>query len=333
MQLRAPPSPSGVQSWLSMFSALLLLFAFPIYAIELDIHSDDSIKQAAKTIAKGLTAYYTGHRPGDVPGNLPAPYPWWEAGAMFGALVDYWFYTGDSSYNEITTQALLHQASPSRNFMPLNQTQAEGNDDQSFWAITAMAAAERNFPNPPPDQPQWLALVQGTFNSQAARWNTETCGGGLKWQIYQFNRGFTYKNTIANGCFFHIAARLATYTNNQTYADWAEKTWDWMERIGLVSNNYHFFDGTDDLKNCSDINHIQWTYNAGVNLLGAAHMYHYAAKNGKSASKASSTASASSSTKTQTSCSKSPASPMAHAKQTNSPSKPTYPAGWLPQPK
>lgn len=30
---------------------------------------------------------------------------------MFGALVDYWYYTGDSSYNEVTTQALLFQVS------------------------------------------------------------------------------------------------------------------------------------------------------------------------------------------------------------------------------
>ncbi|OAX77967.1 hypothetical protein ACJ72_07728 [Emergomyces africanus] len=235
----------------------------------------DSIKAAAKILAKGLTSYYTGNRPGDVPGNLPAPYYWWEAGAMFGALIDYWFYTGDDTYNAITTQAMLHQASEDRNFMPLNQTRSEGNDDQSFWAIAAMAAAERNFPNPPPDQPQWLALVQGTFNSQAQRWDTETCGGGLKWQIFRFNNGFNYKNTISNGCFFHIAARLATYTNNQTYADWAEKAWDWMERIGLMTENYHFYDGADDLLNCTQINKLQWTYNAGVNLLGAAHMFHY----------------------------------------------------------
>ena len=35
--------------------------------------------------------YYTGNRTGDVPGNLPAPYYWWEAGGMFGIMVDYWY--------------------------------------------------------------------------------------------------------------------------------------------------------------------------------------------------------------------------------------------------
>ncbi|PGG99017.1 hypothetical protein AJ79_08716 [Helicocarpus griseus UAMH5409] len=275
MQLRTTSSHSTAPSWLSTLSTLLLLIALPIRAIELDIDNDDSIKNAAKQIAKGLTSYYTGHRPGDTPGNLPAPYYWWEAGAMFGALIDYWSYTGDDSYNAITTQGMIHQASEDRNFMPPNQTKAEGNDDQGFWGMAAMSAAERNFPNPPPEQPQWLALVQATFNSQAARWDSATCGGGLKWQIFRFNNGFNYKNTISNGCFFNMAARLATYTNNGTYAEWAEKTWDWSRQVGLISPDFHFFDGTDDTTNCSNLNRIQWTYNAGVYLLGAAHMFHH----------------------------------------------------------
>ena len=61
---------------------------------------------AAKQVAAGMVNYYTGDRPGDVPGNLPAPYYWWEAGAMFGALIDYWYFTGDDQYNAITMQAM-----------------------------------------------------------------------------------------------------------------------------------------------------------------------------------------------------------------------------------
>ncbi|KAI1973868.1 hypothetical protein LOZ53_003214 [Ophidiomyces ophidiicola] len=259
-----------------VFVCALAVTSLPIAsAIHLDLNSDASIKKAAKIVASGMTAYYTGHLPGDVPGNLPPPYFWWESGAMFGALIDYWFYTGDSTWNKITTQALLHQASASNNFMPPNQSRTLGNDDQSFWGMSAMAAAERNFPNPPSDQPQWLALAQGVFNSQAVRWDTETCNGGLKWQIFRFNNGYNYKNTISNGCFFSLAARLALYTGNQTYADWAVKAWDWTHRIGLMSPEYKFFDGSDDKLNCSQVNHMQWTYNAGVYLHGAANMYNY----------------------------------------------------------
>ncbi|OKL62430.1 Mannan endo-1,6-alpha-mannosidase DCW1 [Talaromyces atroroseus] len=222
-----------------------------------------------------MMTYYTGNQPGDNPGNLPSPYYWWEAGAMFGALVDYWAYTGDSTWNDMTTQALLWQASPDADFMPQNQTMTEGNDDQSFWAMAALSAAERNFPNPPANKPQWLALAQAAFNSQAARWDDSSCQGGLRWQIFTWNNGFDYKNTISNGCFFNIAARLAKYTDNQTYADWAEKTWKWTVDVGYLTSEYRFWDGANIATNCSNYNKIEWTYNSGVYLLGAANMYNF----------------------------------------------------------
>jgi len=192
---------------------------------------------------------------------------------MFGSLVDYWYYTGDPTYNNITTQALLFQSGPNFDYMPPNQTKTEGNDDQGFWAMAAMSAAEVKFPDPPANQPQWLALAQAVFNTQVVRWDNATCRGGLRWQIFTFNNGYNYKNTISNGCFFNLAARLGRYTGNTTYLRWAEETWDWTAGVGLMSNDYHFFDGTDVVINCTEVNHIQWSYNAGVYLLGAATMW------------------------------------------------------------
>ncbi|KIW00946.1 uncharacterized protein PV09_07472 [Verruconis gallopava] len=249
-------------------------------AITLDTSSTDSIKQAASTAAWGMVKYwYTGNNTGDVPGNLPAPYYWWEAGGFFGTLIDYWYYTGDTTYNNITTQAILHQIGADSDFMPSNQTKDEGNDDQSFWAFTALAAAEYNYPAPPSGYASWLALVQAVFNEQAARWDTTTCGGGLRWQIFTFNTGYTYKNSISNGCFFNIAARLGRYTGNTTYLDWANKAWDWVSAIGLMDSSYHFFDGTEDTSNCTSLDHVQWTYNQGVFLYGAAIMWNVSATN------------------------------------------------------
>lgn len=138
-----------------------------------------------------------------------------------------------------------------------------------------MAAAENNFPNPPAGQPQWLALAQAVFNLQADRWDTMLCNGGLRWQVFFYEPGYNYKNTISQGCFFNLASRLARYTNNATYAEWAAKSWDWTSQIGLISNDYAFYDGTDGTQNCTSLNHIQWTYNAGVFLHGCANMYDY----------------------------------------------------------
>lgn len=194
---------------------------------------------------------------------------------MFGALVEYWYYTGDSQWNDITTQALLHQTGTAKNLMPANQSRTLGNDDQAFWALSVMSAAEVWYPNPPDNEPQWLELAQAVFNTQVPRWDEKTCGGGLKWQVFSFNVGYNYKNTVSNGCFFNLASRLAVYTGNESYAEWAERAWDWMFDVGLAGPDYQFFDGTDDLHNCTDVNRVQWSYNAGAMLLGAANMFHF----------------------------------------------------------
>ncbi|KAJ9623277.1 hypothetical protein H2203_006217 [Taxawa tesnikishii (nom. ined.)] len=250
-----------------------LLAAQSVAGLDLNLQDESSIRSAASTVAYGMMKYYNGNTTGNIPGLLPGPYYWWEAGAMFGAMIDYWYYTGDTSYNDVVTQAMLFQVGPDEDYMPPNQTKSEGNDDQGFWGMAAMSAAEVNYPNPPDTQPQWLALAQAVFNSQAIRWDNSTCAGGLRWQIFTFNNGYNYKNTISNGCFFNLAARLGAYTGNQTYIDWAETMFDWVQAIGLMGPNYQFYDGTDDTLNCTQLNHIQWSYNAGVYLLGAATMW------------------------------------------------------------
>lgn len=144
-----------------------------------------------------------------------------------------------------------------------------------FWAFAAMSAAELKFADPPPQKPSWLSLAQAVFNLQASRWDTSTCGGGLRWQIFPLNSGYDYKNTISNGGFFQLASRLARYTNNGTYAEWADKMWDWWSSTPLLSSNWEINDGSATGKNCTDASHLQWTYNYGVFLLGAANMYNY----------------------------------------------------------
>ncbi|PKK43711.1 hypothetical protein CI102_14294 [Trichoderma harzianum] len=255
---------------------LLLTASQLTTAYDLDPDSPDSIKSISKDIAEDMVSFYHGNEPGQTPGILPDPYTWWYAGAMMGTLIDYWYYTGDDTYNAITTQALVFQASETRDYMPRNQTLVEGNDDQGFWGLSVMSAAEYKFPDPPPNQPQWLALAQAVFNTQAARWDSENCGGGLRWQIFQWNNGYSYKNSISQGCFFALGARLARYTGNQTYADWAEKTWDWMWNIQLIDHTtWGVYDGAGIETQCTNKTIDQFTYNAGSMILGAAAMYNF----------------------------------------------------------
>ncbi|KAK3317927.1 putative dfg5 protein [Apodospora peruviana] len=258
-----------------------LMVAAAHAALDVDLASADSIKSVAKLVASNLMSYYHGDEPGNIPGILPGPPPagpyyWWEGGALWGAMMDYWRATGDATYNAQTQAALIFQAnSPQDNFMPPNWTASLGNDDQGFWGMSAMTAAESKFANPKPSDPQWLALAQAVFNTQAARWDEEQCNGGLRWQIPLANNGYNYKNSITNAIFFNLAARLARYTGNDTYARWATRTWDWTEGVGYIDADYNVYDGAHVEANCTDINKAQFSYTAAIFLQGLGFMYDY----------------------------------------------------------
>ena len=255
------------------------------HALDLDIASVDSVRSTASTLAYDMMTYYSGNQSGQIPGLLPGPcqsdacYYWWEAGAMFGSLINYWEYTQDDSYNHVVTQALQFQVGPYQNFNPPNQSRNMGVDDQDFWAFAAMDAAEAGLPDVGGDAPSWLGLAQAVYNFQSALWDDATCGGGMRWQVFSFNAGYNLKNTISNGGNFQLAARLARYTGNQTYADWADRMWNWIEASPLFyrqDNILYIWDNTDaDKNNCSDVERHAWSYNYGTMLVGAAHMYNY----------------------------------------------------------
>ncbi|RMZ74919.1 hypothetical protein DV738_g5682, partial [Chaetothyriales sp. CBS 135597] len=272
-----------------MLISTLLCFVASAMAIELDISSRDSIKSAASTITYNMMTYYQGNLTGQVPGllpgslscdpNNPAIYCWWEAGAMWGQLINYWQYTNDSTYNEVTSEALQFQRGPQNNFNPPNQTRSMGIDDQAFWGFSALDAVEANFPESTADgDPSWLALAQAVFNFQSAFWDTAVCGGGYRWQVYSFNAGYNLKNSVSNGGNFLLSARLAYITGNTSYSNWANMVYDWIEQGPLMQiqdGTLYIWDNTDANHNCTAVQHYIWSYNYGIMLMGAAYMYNY----------------------------------------------------------
>jgi mannan endo-1,6-alpha-mannosidase len=219
-----------------------------------------------------MVKYYNGNESGEIPGILPEGYEWWEGGAMVDTLIQYWHLTGDSQYNGIVSQAIQFQQGPNGDFMPTNQTKSEGNDDQNTWALAAMSAAEARLPEPQ-NGTEWLSLAKAVFNEQVSRWDSSTCGGGLRWEIYTFNAGYDYKNTLANGNFFQLASRLARYTGNSTYSTWASAIFDWTTTVGFVDSEWNVYDGASTETNCTAINRLQFSSSAGTYIAGAAHMY------------------------------------------------------------
>ncbi|GAW27001.1 putative glycoside hydrolase family 76 protein [Rosellinia necatrix] len=191
-------------------------------------------------------------------------------------MLDYSHYTGDTSYDDVTTQALLSQVGPEFDFMDPRYASSEGNDDQAFWAFSILEAAERNFPQPDDSIPPWLQIAENIWNTMAPRWDDTTCGGGLHWQIFPDNpNGLDYKNAVSNGGFFQISARLARATGNETYFLWAEKIWDWSWSVGFIDDNFNVFDGASSSQECRDINPLSFSYSQGIYMYGAAMLFNY----------------------------------------------------------
>lgn len=119
-------------------------------------------------------------------------------------------------------------------------------------------------------------MAQAVYNEQIGRWDNTACGGGMRWQVSNQTAGYNIKNTIASGGLMQIAARLARYTQDDQYAKWATKIWDWMWSVGLIDNeNWSVYDNTNSTMNCSEIDRILFTYNVGTVLVASAAMYNY----------------------------------------------------------
>ncbi len=232
-------------------------------------------------------SYYKGNQSGNDLGLLGSTavtgkdYWWWNSAVLWSSMIDYWRYTGDDTYNAVVVEALTAQSGRGwpgdQPFLPLNWTTVKvGNDDQGFWALAGIQAAELGFPAAPSGQPSWLELTQGVFDILAARWTTEEaggCKGGLYWAARLDPAGANaLKNTLSTAVFLDLGARLSRFTGNHTYADWAEKTWNWLAGTGLIDREYNVIMGTDAKVNCTQFYDQQLSYVAGVLIEAAAYM-------------------------------------------------------------
>lgn len=73
-----------------------------------------------------------------------------------------------------------------------------------------------------------------------------------------------------------MGARLARYTNNDTYAKYAEASWDWIWGVKYIDHeSWLVYDGGYGATNCSILTRATYSYNAAILLQGAAFMYNY----------------------------------------------------------
>lgn len=248
---------------------LSLLLASSALAIDLVTTDTASVSSTVSTIAAGLfKGYYNANSTaGDF--NQPKPWYWWLSGSGWNGLMDYTILNKDTQYQTALLTALSENLGSNFDFAPAEQQNWEANDDQMYWVYNALTAMEYNF-TAIEGAPSWVTIADNAFNAFARRWTADspTCGGGLKWQYTKTANGYFYKNAVTNGGFLQTSARLARYTGNATYAEWAAKIWDWSAAVGLVGPEFNVFDGASDegTQNCTAMSADQWSYNVSTML-------------------------------------------------------------------
>lgn len=65
-----------------------------------------------------MMGWYAGNETGQIPGAFPEK--WWEGSALFLALLQYWHFTGDTTYNSLMSEGMQWQPGDKGDYMPSN---------------------------------------------------------------------------------------------------------------------------------------------------------------------------------------------------------------------
>ncbi|KAI1658347.1 glycoside hydrolase family 76 protein [Daldinia decipiens] len=258
--------------------AWLLVAHGALAGLTVDVENTDSIKAAAALVAEDLMGLYDGEKPGNAPGILPGvaegDVSWWTGGVLWDTLLDYKDRSGESKYDETISRGIQWQTGPYDDFLPINWSATIANSDQGIWALSAVTANDAGL-QLENDSPRWLTLAKNVFDglsSEDRRVKEGGCAGALRWQIYQVNKGYNYVDSSSNIVYLNLAAQLAHLTGEQSYANEAASTYDILTRIGFITENFDVYDGAH-VDDCTDINKVQFSWNAAYLLEGSAFMY------------------------------------------------------------
>lgn len=97
---------------------IILVIAPLAWAISIDINDPDSFKTSATTVASDMMTFYADRASKDIPGKFDGT--WWEGGAMFMGLMQYWHWTGDATWNDQVNAGMVWQAGPAGDFFTAN---------------------------------------------------------------------------------------------------------------------------------------------------------------------------------------------------------------------
>lgn len=104
-----------------IYLSVLSLALLEIHVLMRLTCSSESIKNAASEASWGMMTYYHGNETGAIPGAFPEY--WWEGSILFLALLNYWHYTKDDTYNDELSVGLQWQGGDNGDYLPGNYSQ------------------------------------------------------------------------------------------------------------------------------------------------------------------------------------------------------------------
>ena len=223
----------------------------------------EQIKTSAKAIANQLVALQP----------TTDQTLWTESAYVFSALIDYSVQTQDHTHDALVAREIASQAGAGPPYFEPTTIQSNlTNAGQAQWALTALQAAEVQFLSDAALPLSYAILAEKVFEQLTTRWDQATCAGGLNSTISQTSAPTT-KDVIAAAELFQLGSRLALSTGDGSYTAWANRIFDWISGVGLLSSDWNVYANADPSSNCTEIDRTRWSISAGEMLYGSALMY------------------------------------------------------------
>jgi len=232
------------------------LFAIA-YLILLIISCDNSKHESySKSTLNTLQNWY------DEETGLYKTTSWWNAANVITAIIDFSKITGSKDYLWVIDNTFekckefeVQMPDPKDNWICKNYIN-DYYDDEGWWVL-AWIEAYRLI-----GDEKYLIMARTTFEDMVKGWDN-VCGGGIYWK--KPNIG---KSAVQNELFMLAAIRLHNLgggiVKDKTYLNWAEETWKWFEKSGMIKDNYLVDNGLN--KKCEVSSGSFYTYNQGVIL-------------------------------------------------------------------
>ncbi|MBT0670336.1 glycosyl hydrolase [Novosphingobium profundi] len=172
----------------------------------------------------------------------------WQRFVLVDLMIAYRARTGDTRWD-----SRIHTALRTRDRLALN--------DDALWAVIASVDGWRL-----EGDPELLDYAADTFTGLVETYWDETCGGGIWWGPHR-----TYKNAITNELLLTAATRLYAATGQDSYKQWALRSWGWLAASGMIGHDGLVNDGLAiDARTgqCRNNGQPRWSYNQGVLLSG-----------------------------------------------------------------